>query len=98
MALTGTFEADGRTWTFRKPHVGPVLRFNEVLALAEEGNAKLSQLFGASLDVIRDAVARIDPGVTREQLADALDEDQIREFQAAIMKLSRPEGANPGER
>lgn len=97
MAITGTFEADGRRWVFRRPHVGPVMRFNETIELAGEGKASWVDVLRASVTVIHDAVARVDPAVTRQELEDGLDQVQLREFQKAVMALIGVEEPAPGE-
>ena len=73
------------------------MRFNELLSLAQEGRATLAQMYGGIADIIVDAVKRVDPSVTKEALLECLDEDDLKAFQAAIMELSRPKGADSGE-
>lgn len=97
MAISGSFEVEGKTFRFRKPHLGPVRSFNETLKLAQEGSASLADIYEASLSVVHDAVSRLDPNVTKEALAAVLDDDSLFAMQGAVMKLIGAKEADPGE-
>jgi hypothetical protein len=86
MAREGTFEVEGRTFRFRKPHIGAVRAFDEFLHGDEKG--RLSGYYAATLSVVLDAVHRVDPTVTEAELDALLDEDSLTDFMRAIQRLS----------